>query len=60
MNQPVFVLVWVYGTQTKEVYRSPFVQLVQLKREQLKKESAYSKGKLQVRTENGYKAKPIL
>lgn len=60
MKSQTFVLVWVYGTQAKEVYRSPLVQLVQLKREQLKKEPAYAKGKLQVRTEGGFKAKPIL
>ena len=59
-NVKIFVLTWVFGTRVVEIKRSPSIQVIQLKKKELKNQPQYKKGFFEVRTSEGLKVKPIL
>ncbi len=56
----IYVLTWIFGGKVHEIKRSPSVQLIQTERKKLKTLPQYKKGRFEVRTSEGLKAKPIL
>jgi hypothetical protein len=55
-----YLLTFEYCGKVTILFRHTDVKLVSHKRAGCKKDPQYSKGKLQIRTEAGFKAKPFL
>lgn len=56
----MYLITWTFGGKQEIVYQNLSVQLVQRKLQELKKDPAYNKGILQLRTRNGLEHKRLL
>lgn len=55
-----FFLVWLYCGKATILKESPQVELIQLEKSRLSKQPQYKRGRFEVRTKEGFKAKQIL
>ncbi len=54
-----FILTWTYAGKTNQIFSGP-IQIVQLKKKELMNIGQYRNGKFEIRTEQGFKYKPLL
>lgn len=55
-----YLLTWVFGSKVIQILEHSNVKIIQVKRKELSHLSQYKNGRFEVRTKEGFKAKPIL
>jgi len=55
-----FILTWVHSGRVTQIMETEYVQLLQKKKKELSKIGAYKNGFFEIRTKEGFNAKPIL